>query len=334
MITENKPLISIIVPVYNGEAYLENCINSIIRQTYEPLEIIIVNDGSTDGTGRVCEGIWHSVEADAGKARTIQIITLGDEGVSAARNAALSRAHGTYISFVDADDRILPDMIEHLYQNMISTGSQISGCSFFPWEDESQWTKQSQKEPDYDEPRIFSAEAFREQIFNRNTRCWSKLYDARLLKEHQILFDKGLTIGEDMLFLAKLTDTEAQFCESAYQGYAYYQNQAGAMNRKFNRKTMDQITCWKKVGEMFGRTPKSDSIVLINTLLVLGRIAELPKGEISQYREEIRYCQKVIKEYSGKDAVGLLTRGHQVKACLAGKAPNLYVKLYHLWKKA
>ena len=332
--TEKKPLISVIVPVYNGEAYLENCIDSIKRQTYEPLEIILVNDGSTDGTAAVCERIRHSVVSDSDKSRTIQIITLGDEGVSTARNTALSRAHGTYISFVDADDRILPDMIEHLYQNLIATGSQISGCSYFAWEEENQWTEQLQKEQDYEEPVVFSAEAFRKQIFNRNSRCWSKLYDAEVLKAHQILFDKGLTIGEDMLFLAKLTDTEARFCESSYQGYAYYQNQAGAMNRKFNRKTMDQITCWKKVGEMFGRTPKSDSIVLINTLLVLGRIAELPAGEISQYREEIRYCQKVIKEYSNKDALGLLAGGHRAKACLAGKAPNLYVKLYHMWKKA
>ena len=332
--TEKKPLISVIVPVYNGEAYLNNCIDSIRRRTYEPLEILIVNDGSTDGTAVVCDRIRHSVETDSERARTIQVITLGDEGVSVARNTALSRANGAYISFVDADDRILPDMIEHLYQNLIATGSQISGCSYFAWEEENQWTEQLQKEQDYEEPVVFSAEAFRKQIFNRNSRCWSKLYDAEVLKAHQILFDKGLTIGEDMLFLAKLTDTEARFCESSYQGYAYYQNQAGAMNRKFNRKTMDQITCWKKVGDMFGRTPKSDSIVLINTLLVLGRIAELPAGEIGQYREEIRYCQKVIKEYSNKDALGLLAGGHRAKACLAGKAPNLYVKLYHMWKKA
>ena len=332
--TEKKPLISVIVPVYNGETYLKNCIDSIRRQTYEPLEILLVNDGSTDGTAAVCDQIRHSMETDSERTRTIQVITLGDEGVSVARNTALSRANGAYISFVDADDRILPDMIEHLYQNLIATGSQISGCSYFAWEEENQWTEQLQKEQDYEEPVVFSAEAFRKQIFNRNSRCWSKLYDAEVLKAHQILFDKGLTIGEDMLFLAKLTDTEARFCESSYQGYAYYQNQAGAMNRKFNRKTMDQITCWKKVGDMFGRTPKSDSIVLINTLLVLGRIAELPAEEISQYRSEIRYCQKVIKEYAGKAAVELLTRGYQAKVCLAGKAPNLYVKLYHLWKKA
>ena len=334
MMTEKNPLISVIVPVYNGEAYLENCIDSIRNQTYEPLEMIIVNDGSTDGTGAVCERIRHSVEADTGKGRTIQIVTLSDEGVSVARNTALSLAHGTYISFVDADDRILPGMMELLYQNLVSTGSAISGCGFFAWEKEEQWIEQLQKEFHEETIHTFSAEEFREQIFNRNSRCWSKLYDAGLLKTHQIQFDQGLSIGEDMLFLAKLTDTEAQFCESSYQGYAYYQNQAGAMNRKFSRKTMDQITCWKKAGEMFGRTPKSDSIVLINTLLVLGRIAELPKEEIGQYREEIGYCQKVIKEYSNKDAVGLLAAGHRVKVCLAGKAPNLYVKLYHMWKKA
>ena len=88
--TEKKPLISVIVPVYNGETYLKNCIDSIKRQTYEPLEILLVNDGSTDGTAAVCDQIRHSMETDSERTRTIQVITLGDEGVSVARNTALS----------------------------------------------------------------------------------------------------------------------------------------------------------------------------------------------------------------------------------------------------
>ena len=129
---EQKPLISVIVPVYNGQDYLEKCIESIEAQTYENIEVLIINDGSTDATGQVCVSLKQRYS-------NISVITTEDEGVSAARNVGLDAAKGAYVTFVDADDRIRPKMLEALYQGMMDTGSDICGCGFLIWEKEEDW---------------------------------------------------------------------------------------------------------------------------------------------------------------------------------------------------
>ena len=122
-----QPLISVIVPVYNGERYLEKCIESLEEQTYKNLEIILINDGSTDGTGAVCVRLKKRFE-------NIHVITTEDAGVSAARNAGLRAAKGTFVTFVDADDRLRPKAIEILLDCMMETGSDVAGCRFYSWE--------------------------------------------------------------------------------------------------------------------------------------------------------------------------------------------------------
>ena len=129
-----QPLISVIVPVYNGEDYLSKCIDSIEAQSYSNLEIIIINDGSTDQTARVCGQIKKKYE-------NTHVIFMEDKGVSAARNAGLDGAKGEYITFVDADDRLFPDMLEKLYDCLVSTGSDVAGCGFVEWQSEAEWIR-------------------------------------------------------------------------------------------------------------------------------------------------------------------------------------------------
>ena len=105
-------LISIIVPIYNGEKYLKRCINSIINQTYSNLEIILINDGSKDNSKKICEEL-------AEKDNRIIVINKDNEGVANARNDGLNRATGKYIAFVDSDDYIEKNMIEILYNTLI-----------------------------------------------------------------------------------------------------------------------------------------------------------------------------------------------------------------------
>src|SRR5690625_2548688 len=118
---ENKLAISIIVPVYNNEEYLEKCLNSILNQTFQQYEIIIINDGSTDKSGAICR-------AYAEKESRITVIDQDKRGVSAARNLGVQRAVGTFIGFVDGDDYIDENMYEYLYEACIRTGSDISIC--------------------------------------------------------------------------------------------------------------------------------------------------------------------------------------------------------------
>lgn len=115
------PVLSIIVPAHNAEKHLTTCIESILDQTYTDFELIIVNDGSTDGSEKICNDLMSTDD---------RIITINQEnlGVSAARNAGLDAAAGTYIGFVDADDTIDPDMYELLISNAINHNVDIAIC--------------------------------------------------------------------------------------------------------------------------------------------------------------------------------------------------------------
>lgn len=114
-------LISIIVPVYNVEPYLEKCLNSICNQTYKNLDVVLVDDGSTDASGGICD-------AFAQNDGRIKVLHQNNSGVSGARNAGISAAEGDYIIFVDSDDWIEQDMIEYMYEGIVRTCAQIAVC--------------------------------------------------------------------------------------------------------------------------------------------------------------------------------------------------------------
>ena len=120
----HKELISIIVPVYNVEKYVEKCINSIINQTYKNLQIILVDDGSKDNSGKICDEFKL-------KDNRIEVIHKNNGGLSDARNAGLKLAKGDYIGFVDSDDYIEADMYETLYNLIKKNNSDISIVSFY-----------------------------------------------------------------------------------------------------------------------------------------------------------------------------------------------------------
>ena len=105
---EAQPLITVIVPVYNVEKYLRRCLDSIIGQTYQNLEILCIDDGSIDNSGVICEQY-------AARDARIKVIHQENQGLSTARNRGLDAAEGEYIAFVDSDDYILEDMFERLY---------------------------------------------------------------------------------------------------------------------------------------------------------------------------------------------------------------------------
>ena len=119
----NSALISVIVPVYNAAEYLPRCIESILCQTHRNLDILLIDDGSTDGCGEVCDSY-------AREDSRIRVIHQQNSGVSTARNAGLDAARGDWIGFVDADDWIEPEMYETLLRTAQTNGKLISVCGF------------------------------------------------------------------------------------------------------------------------------------------------------------------------------------------------------------
>ena len=161
-----KPLISVIVPVFNVEKYVGRCLTSIINQSYTNLEIIVVNDGSTDNSLSVCE-------AYAAKDNRIKLITQENRGLSGARNSGLRHYTGEYVTFVDSDDWIHRNMIEYLYNVLIRHNSEISLCASLRVSEETIPDKE------YEESRggTYTRDSFMKLFLNGTfTACWSRLF--------------------------------------------------------------------------------------------------------------------------------------------------------------
>lgn len=325
-----KPLVSVIVPVYNGQDYLEGCIESIENQTYGNLEVIVVNDGSTDDTAAVCVRLREAYG-------NLHVVTIEDRGVSAARNAGIDAAGGVFLTFVDADDRLRPKTLQVLYDCIMETGSDVAGCGFFSWEKEEEWEAFLGEKCRIHPPVEYtSSEFLREQLLKGNSRCWSKLYRRSAVGDFR--FPEEISIGEDMLFLMRLLPFLRKISETDYPGYGYFQNPAGAMNREFSPKYMDQVTCWELAKEeALKQDPaveaKASSLVIIGIMLTVGKLAGLSFLERRRQREYIGLChEKLREEMRTLGAYEELPKGYQLKAQMFLAMPGIYLALYHLRK--
>ena len=160
--------ISVIVPVYNTEKYLHRCIDSILAQTYTDFELLLINDGSTDESGEICDEY-------AKKDSRIVVIHKVNEGVSIARNTGIKRSSSKYITFIDSDDYIANDMIEQLYIALHNTESDISVCNF-------QSKLPLDADNDFKVKTYSSMQALKEILIERKfcTSACAKLYKTKL----------------------------------------------------------------------------------------------------------------------------------------------------------
>lgn len=336
----DEPLVSVIVPVYNGQDYLADCIDSIENQTYGNLEIIIINDGSTDRTSEMCGRLQADYD-------NVRILTMDDRGVSAARNAGIEAAKGEFVTFVDADDRLRPEMVSILYDCMVRTESDVAGCGFFQWSSEAEWEQAAGRDAsDTDilkqngtakQMKTYDAGMYlREELLSGNSRCWSKLYRKAVVDK--VRFPENLTIGEDMLFLVKILPFVDRITETDYPGYGYYQNPAGAINREFTPRYMDQITCWQLAREEVlrmdvGLDSQITALWIMGIMLTAGKLAILPAAKRRDHKKYIRTCRERLKEAMKiPGAYGKLSVGYRMKVMIFLAFPHLYLQLYHFHK--
>lgn len=181
-------MVSIIIPIYNGERYLDKCVASILGQTYRDLQIILVDDGSADATGAICDRYARSDSR-------VQVIHQKNAGVSAARNAGLEAAKGGYIGFVDADDVIAADTYERALE-------AIGGCDMVMWDAVTVWPD-GRREPDtidlLSESCVLKKKDWSPRLLQYMAGAvWRCLYRAELLED--IRFPVGIKLSEDRLF--------------------------------------------------------------------------------------------------------------------------------------
>ena len=198
-----EELISVIVPIYNVEKYIRKCIDSILAQTYKNLEVILVDDGSPDNCGNICD--YYS-EMD----KRIKVIHKQNGGLSDARNAGLEIASGEYIGFIDSDDYIHPDMYRLLHQNLVESKSDIAECAV------ERIYKDKVINGCTGEVKIFSGEdALRIHLesdgegYMPRTAVWSKLFRRKLWEG--VRFPKG-HIHEDYLITTQMLYRSKSVC--------------------------------------------------------------------------------------------------------------------------
>lgn len=227
-----KPLVSVIVPVYNIEKYVDACISSIIDQTYKNIEIIIVDDGSVDDSGRLSDE-WEKRD------HRIKVIHQENKGASAARNAAMTICTGEYLIFVDGDDMISNDMIESLYQASQKTKADCIFCQYEiigPNEKEFHSTKEIE-----DEGFVVNTEEAQLRLLNHIdivSVIWNGFYKTALIKD--LLFIEGKK-NEDVMWRYLAIDRCKTIGYISYKLYGYRMREDSLMHQKFSLKDFDNL---------------------------------------------------------------------------------------------
>ena len=221
------PLISVVVPVYKVEAYLDKCVQSIVDQTYPNLEIILVEDGSPDNSGALCDA-W------AEKDSRIRVIHKENGGGGDARNRALDIARGDRIAFVDSVDYIAPDMFLHLHE-LLETGADIAECAYLETRDDFAEFPQETGEI----TTCTAQEAMRGNIRDTVFRqlIWNKLYRAEVVGD--IRFPVGTKI-DDEFFTYRVLLNAKTLIRSEKVCYAYRQQGDSVMHQAFSLRRMEE----------------------------------------------------------------------------------------------
>lgn len=291
--------LSIIIPVYNSENYIENCINSILKQDYKNIEIIVVNDGSTDNS-------YHILKSLSKKHKQIKLIDKENGGVSSARNVGISVANGDYITFVDIDDYIESDTYSIVFKHLNDSDFDILLFSyneiylnkkkqvFFPWGDKI---------------KIFEGKSIMNVFFphllgktrRENNSIMGAVWRIVLRKDivNQVKFIEGLPIAEDMLFLIDCLMVSKRIITLNECLYNYVRNSSSATGKykqnfdKINESVHEQLQL------RLNKLTFSKNIQLrysINRFFMYTlSLSNIMKNDTLNFSEKKNYVAKIVK---------------------------------------
>lgn len=279
-------LISVIVPVYKVEAYLDKCVQSIVDQTYKNLEIILVDDGTPDRCGAMCDA-W------AAKDSRIRVIHQANAGSGAARNTALDAATGDLIAFVDSDDYLTPDMFEHLY-GLLAQGADVVECGHTDTFDDNAVFGC------HDIVRTYTVqEAMAEHISDRMFRqlIWNKLYRREVIGD--IRFPVGKKI-DDEFFTYRVLSNAKTLVRSEKVCYAYRQQPGSVMHLSFSLPRLQAVDAkcqrLELLKERFPTLVSRAEINLWYTCLYMGQMSLLHMNRDDQ-RQAFEKLSAARKQY-------------------------------------
>lgn len=236
-----RTFISIVVPIYNSEKYLHRCINSILAQSYSNFELLLINDGSSDSSGVICDNY-------ATKDSRIRVWHTENNGVSHARNIGITNAFGDWISFIDSDDFVEPNYIEmFLNHNLESCDYALQDYSIY---------KDIAKKWFYIIPqgkyRLGDINIIDKILLNGTP--WGKLYKMSILREKKIMFDEKINIHEDHIFVLTYLQNVKHLVVSSNKGYVYCIDSLSSLSRRSTPHDFEQLFyAYKKMASLTHR---------------------------------------------------------------------------------
>lgn len=312
-------LISIIVPVYNVEKYLDQCIESLVKQDYSNVEILLINDGSTDKSGEICEN-W--------KVKDNRIITihLKNSGVSIARNIGIENSKGKYIYFIDSDDWLEYDTLSLLLKNLSIYNADLSSCGIKKdYNNKKIVLNKDKKTIIVSQKRMFHEILCNESIYGY---VCNKLFKAELVKG--IIFDKDLYIQEDMDFTMEYLK-KCKKCVYTEAEYYHYRQRIESVTGEigYSYKKLSIVKVYEKAISLYEKyCPESLYIVQRNYLKIniniIGRI-KIAKYKNKKIQDQLKsnidkYYWKVLKEK--KNSLGM-----KINIFLSYYFPGVMLKL-------
>ena len=307
-------LISVIVPVYNVEAYLKKCVDSIINQTYKNIEIILIDDGSTDSCGEICD-------LCAANDERIIVIHKENGGLSDARNAGIEIHKGKYVTFVDSDDWVEPTYVEQLYRLLIENDADLSVCDFRCVYNENN----SHDSPTSDQKVfVWNRKEALTMLLSGNkmsTSAWAKLYKCKYFMEKGIRYPKG-RLYEDIPVTYSILLNANKIVYGCYTLYNYFIRSNSISNSSFTPQKMHVIEHMEAVTQQILKEfPQFDKLCAIALFQVNYNIYLI----LDYKRDNKKYKKKLIEAIKKYRNAVIISKNSNIKWRL--KALTTYLGL-------
>lgn len=269
-----NPLISVIIPVYKVEKYLDSCVESVVGQTYQNLEIILVDDGSPDHCPEMCDA-WEE------KDKRIKVIHKQNGGVGSARNEGIKLASGDWVWFVDSDDTIEENAITLLSEVFAQTPDLI----VFNKEENEVYQKDN---------RFFDEYYFR---YRFGFEPWNKLYKLNIIRQNGLKFDTEEKIGEDLLFNIKYYKYAKNYVFTDLKLYNYRIREDSAMGEKDPERLEKQLSVYSKIYDFYKNDLNEKTLAQLFIMHLVSGINQSDKADLKN-EEKHSLVQSQLKKYN------------------------------------
>ena len=312
---QDSELVTIVVPVYNVESYLPRCLESIFAQTHQRIDVILVDDGSTDDSGKICDEAAFSDDR-------FTVIHKTNGGLSDARNVGLDMARGTWVFFLDSDDFISPYCIETMLNAALTSGAQIVECAFDSVEDSATvvWSTPTGEYEAFRQPKAL------ERFLDYNgtsVMAWNKLYRTALFEGVRFPIGK---LNEDEFTTPYLVERVSSYASLKDSLYAYVQREGSIMHSSFSEKKLDGLEALSKRLVHFS-VLGNGRIDAINAYHLLARCRALEskyRGELGEYSHSISAAAEIALQVRVAPRFGLSLF---LKTMLMRRFPSVALRL-------